>query len=396
MTEAQKLQIREVELREKRMNLEQVTERTEAQNTELETVEREHRELLPKLSKALKDVPDATPIIAANDGAGREYRELLSKADLADMVGSIGQRRPVTGAGAELQQHHGLASNMIALDQLRSEPARELRGVTEAATNTENNQAPIVQPVFASGDAAFLGVSMPTVEAGDAVYPVLSNRPSVRGPHADSTDAVESDGTWTADLLAPERIQASYIVRKTDLSRFPGMGEALRQALSAGLSEKLDAQFITQVIADTARVAQANANTFASYIANLLHGRIDGRFAMTESDIRLLLGTATYGDIAATYRAAESAETALTHIKNAGVMCRVSSHIPAAAGMKQDAIIRRGMLQDAVIPIWQGIEILEDVYTGRGKGEIEISALLQVNWKVTRVAGFIRHATYHN
>ena len=108
MTEAQKLQIREVELREKRMNLEQVTERTEAQNTELETVEREHRELLPKLSKALKDVPDATPIIAANDGAGREYRELLSKADLADMVGSIGQRRPVTGAGAELQQHfHG-------------------------------------------------------------------------------------------------------------------------------------------------------------------------------------------------------------------------------------------------------------------------------------------------
>ena len=391
MTEAQKLQIREVELRDKRMTLEQVTERTDAQNTELETTEREHREVLPKLAKALKDVPDATPIIAATDSEGREYRELLGKADLADMVGSIGQRRAVTGAGAELQQHHKLAPTMIALDQLRGEPVRELRGVTAAAANTESNQAPIEQPVFASGDAAFLGVSMPTVAQGDAVYPVLSARPVVRGPHADSTDAVESDGSWTADLLAPQRIQASYIVRKTDLSRFPGMSEGLRQALSAGLSEKLDAQFIAQVVTDTGQIARADADTFASYIENLLYKRIDGRYAMTESDIRLLLGTDTYSDLASTYRAAESAETALTHIKAAGVMCRVSPHIPDVAATKQDCVVRRGLRQDAVIPIWQGVDILEDVYTGRGKGEIEISAVMQCNWKVTRVAGFIRH-----
>ena len=40
-------------------------------------------------------------------------------------------------------------------------------------------------PIFADGDAAFLNVDQVTVPNGDAVFPVLTNRPTVGGPHAD-------------------------------------------------------------------------------------------------------------------------------------------------------------------------------------------------------------------
>ena len=290
----------------------------------------------------------------------------------------------------------GLRGNMVALDQLQGPAPLEVRGTTGAPTNTESTQTPIVQPVFATGDAAFLGVSMPTVPAGDAVFPVLSNRPTVRGPHTDSTDATESDGTWTADLLAPSRLQASYIFLRSDAARFPGMAEALRQALSSGLSEAVDAQAIAQIVTDVARVDQATPDTYATYIANLVNKRIDGRYAMTEADIRLLLGSATYADLAATYRANENADTPLRYFRENNVAYRVSPHIPAVAATQQDAIVRRGMRQDAVAPMWQGVEILEDPYTGSGKGEIEITAVLLAAFKVTRTAGFTRQQTDHS
>ena len=67
-----------------------------------------------------------------------------------------------------------------------------------------------------------------------------STRPDVGGPHSDSSDVPETDSTFDADLLAPERIQASSMYRRVDAARFPGMDAALRMALNAGLEEKLD------------------------------------------------------------------------------------------------------------------------------------------------------------
>ena len=67
-------------------------------------------------------------------------------------------------------------------------------GVTEAET---------LQPVFASGTAAFLGVAMPTVPVGVRSYPVLTTRPTVAGPHTDSTTAAETTGAFTANELSP-------------------------------------------------------------------------------------------------------------------------------------------------------------------------------------------------
>ena len=68
----------------------------------------------------------------------------------------------------------------------------------------------MITPVFASGDGAFLGIERPTVPVGDGSFPVLSTLPSVKGPFTDSTEAGQTDATFVANSLAPERLQASF------------------------------------------------------------------------------------------------------------------------------------------------------------------------------------------
>ena len=40
---------------------------------------------------------------------------------------------------------------------------------------------------------------------------------------------------------------------------------------------------------------------------------------------------------------------------------RVSAHVPAVSGDKQNAIVRLGMHSDYVAPIWEGITIIPDL-----------------------------------
>ena len=72
--------------------------------------------------------------------------------------------------------------------------------------------------------------------------------------------------------------------------------------------------------------------------------------------------------------------------KTGGV--RVSPHVPVADQNKQNSVIRLGSRRDMVQPVWAGVTIIVDEVTLSGKGEIEITAVLLMNTKILRVAGF--------
>ena len=132
---------------------------------------------------------------------------------------------------------------------------------------------------------------------GDAVYPVLTSRPTVGGPHSDSTDVGETTGGYTADLLAPERIQASFIYKRVDALRFPAMDPSLRMALNGGLEEKLDYEVIagTDGLLTGANLPNNNVaavTTFADYISRFGYARVDGRYAAELGDLRTVAGAA--------------------------------------------------------------------------------------------------------
>ena len=392
MTNSQRLTIRASEIREKLNELSQVDELSTEQRSELDKLSKEYSDVEAKL-RASTIAESAAELRAVTDNEGTELRVLLEGASLGAWFEAVIEGRSLEGREAELGQHFKLPANSFPVEMLR-EPV-EVRAVTPAPSDAGRTQRPIVQPVFAGGDAAFLGIPMPTVPVGDQVFPVLTSRPTVGGPHTDSTSVDETTGAFSADVLQPSRFQASFFWRRTDAARFAGLGESLRRALNSGLAEALDSKIIGQVETDVTRKDASAADTFATYRSRLVYGAIDGRWASREGDIRLLVGGDTLGAMAGKYRGNTADDSAADSLRRISGGLKVSAHIAATAAHKRDVIVRVGSRQDAVAPIWRGVSLIPDEVTKAKSGEIVVTAVMLAAYKVTRTSGFARVQVQH-
>ena len=354
--------------------------------------------LVPKLRDSAKARSDHAAIMDEFDGLERqlraaEQRESLefsgtaTRGDVGRILDAVIDGREVDGLERELQTERGLASNQIPIEMLRA--------ATPAPADVGSSEQPVVQPVFAQGDMAFLRIPQRTVPVGDAVFPILTTRPTVGGPHTDSTEVAETDGVFSADVLKPGRLQAAFSWRHTDAARFRGMDSALRSALNAALSEAIDKEMIDQIVTDVARTDAAAQNTYATYRSALVYNLIDGRFATGERDLRVLVGNATLTHAASKYRTNSSDEDAATALRSLTSGVRVSPHIAAVAASKQDTIVRRGGRADAVAALWQGVTLIPDRVTRAKEGEVRLTALLLAAFKVMRDDGFARVQVQH-
>ena len=391
MTPAQTIQLKLSTCRQRLNELLQVETRSAEEQTEMEALTAEVSAKEPELRAALAAEDDKQEVLVEGDAETRELQRLTGRANAGSIIQAVTEKRNCQGAELELQQAHGLAENQIPLDMLRVE--QRAAGVTTAPTNVGTSQAEIVQPVFSNGAGAYLGITRPTVAAGDAVYPVLATRPDVGGPHSDSSDVPETDSTFNADLLAPERIQASSMYRRVDAARFPNMDSALRMALNSGLEEKLDYEVLrgTEGLLTGSKLSNHNKTgetTHAQYLSQFCFGRVDGRYAAEQSDIKVLMGSGSYAHAGSTYQSTPhlSALDALM----AKIPVRVSAHVPAVASTKQNNVVRLGMRSDYVQPMWMGVTIIVDEISGSGKGEIEVTAVLLTNTKILRSGGFYK------
>ena len=140
-----------------------------------------------------------------------------------------------------------MGSSMIphdAIEVRQASPVIERRGVTPSPSDVGAIQHPIIPGVYAAGAAAFLGISMPSVGVGEAVYTVLSTGATPGTPAKDG-DQAESDGVFSPFVMSPGRVQASFIFRREDAAVLAGMEESLRANLSGALTEALDKQVIS-------------------------------------------------------------------------------------------------------------------------------------------------------
>ena len=113
---------------------------------------------------------------AEGTAESREYRALIDRAELGAIFAATIEHRNTDGAEAELQTHHNIAANQIPLGLMRVEH----RAVSPAPTNTGVSEQPVIAAVFANSVASFLGVDQPTVPSGDAIFPVITSRASVK------------------------------------------------------------------------------------------------------------------------------------------------------------------------------------------------------------------------
>ena len=275
----------------------------------------------------------------------------------------------------------------------------EKRAVTPAPGDVGQTQNAIEGYVFPNSVAAFLGIPSPVVPVGDATFPVLTSDPAPGTP-AENAAQAETTGAFSADVLTPGRIQASFFWSREDAARMAGMGDALRDALQGGISDKLDQQIINgsngllngTVLGNHAR---GGASDYASYVADLLYARVDGRYAADLADIRVVMGSATFGN-AATKLPANGEENALARIRNDSSGVRVSAHVPAVAGSKQNAVVRLGQRRDYVAPVWGAVTLIPDEITKAADGQIVLTAVLLHAVKLLRAGGFYKQETNHS
>ena len=405
MTPIQTLEIRAGEIRKRLSELGGMADLTDETRSELDKLKVEYADNDSRRA-ALTMAGDAPKThVETRSAEGREFRGMLDRANMGDIFDAALNKRSIEGASAELQKHYGLDVNQIPLAMLvKNWPDNdnlETRAATPAPGNVGEILHSIVPYVFPQSAASFLGVSMPTVPVGQAVFPVLTKELDVRTP-AENADADETTGTFSADVLSPARIQASFFYSREDRAKFAGMDAALRENLTEGLSAGLD----KQILAGTAGLFtgtnlpdndQTTNDTWESYLNNLCWNQIDGRYAAIPSDLSMVVGAATLKDLGQTYRNASVDRSALDRLMELTSGVRVSAYVPAPATNRQDAVIKRGMSMTAVAPIWEGISLIPDEVTKAKQGQLVITGVMLFAMKVLRTAGgLVKQGTDHS
>ena len=405
MTPIQTLEMRAGEIRRRLSDIGSMAELTDETRSELDKLKLEYSDNDSR--RAALTIAGDAPVthIETRSAEGREFRALVNKGNVGEIFDAALGKRSVDGASAELQKHYGLDPNQVPLALLvRSWPDAdklETRAVTPAPGNVGQDQQSIVPYVFPQGAATFLGISTPTVGVGEQTYPVLTSELSVGTP-AENNEQAETTGAFSADVLSPARIQASFFYSREDRARFAGMDSALRENLSDGLSDGLDKQILAGTNGlftgtNLPNNNQSTDDTFDTYLTNLCWNQIDGRYAAMASDLSLVVGAATLKDLGQTYRNTSVDRSALDRLMELTSGVRVSAHVPGPATNRQNAVIRRGMSMAAVAPVWEGITIIPDEVTKAKSGQIVVTAVMLFAMKVLRTgAGLVKQGTDHS
>ena len=387
MINSQKLALRLSELRQKLNELSAQDELTETEQDEMRSLSGAYPKLEERHRAAIisESTEEAAALDEDGDGEDRERRELRSRCKVGRYVTAALDGLPVQGAEAELSNAAG-CPGAVPLELFP-----ERRAVTPAPATTDENLAAIVPAIFDRSAASWLGIEMPTVPVGDAGYPVLSTS-LTGGVVAKSAEADEGAGAFSVTMASPRRISGAFRFTYEDSARLSGMERALRSNIASVLSDALDAQAVNgsgsgdgtvngllNILTDPTAPA-ANAETFARYISAAA-GHVDGLFAVDLGGVRQLVGVQTYGHMAGTFRANEDATTAEAWLMARTGGVRTSRRIAAPASNIQQAIVRRANPMGdrvAVMPVWEGLQMIRDPYTGARKGEVGLTALMLV------------------
>ena len=319
---------------------------------------------------------------------------MVDRASLGNIFQVAMEHRQTEGVERELQEHLGLHANQVPVDML------EHRAVTPAPAYVGQNQAAIIPGVFAQACAAYLGIDMPRVSVGDAVFPVLTTNADPGTP-AENANQAETTGAFSADVLSPARIQASFFHSREDRARFAGMDTALRENLSMALSDKLDAEVISggDGLLNGTNLADHDVTTetnFANYLKEFAYGRVDGKYAASTMDIRIVVGAGTYAHMGSVYRANSVDRNVVDRLMDVTSGIKVSAHVPAVTNAnRQDGIVRLGMRRDMVAPVWEGITLIPDEVTKAAHGQVVVTAVMLYSVKILRAAGFHKQQTQH-
>lgn len=352
--------------------------------------------------------PAIQKVIAADDKLISQLRNysdeeappksLMERVELRNYLNAYSQGLHIDGAEREMNQGLGLDS----VSQVPWQAIAPLEERTDDATAVTiadwgKNINAILPRIFERTDAGFLGIATPAVPAGTTVYPVMTGGTTASMKAANA--AVEADvATFTHESVTPTRLSARYLF---NLEGLAAMGNLLETTLRSDLRQVMGDQFdeqlingdgtspnISGVLAElTDAAAVGSESTWQNY-RDVATENLDGKMARTESDIRILLGLATWKHARSKLNTNQD-QDGIQAMTSLGASVQNSSRIPAKDGTTND---QKAILtfepSAAVAPVWQGLTIIRDPYTNAHKAQVALTAHMLFGFVFKRKDGW--------
>lgn len=420
MTALQRLQLRASEVRQRLNELANHDgELTAEQRQEVDTLTAEYRE---------NETRQRAASVASDDAGESTDRETVGdRVQVGAYLRAAVEGTPVGGAEAEFQAASGLAqgSHVVPWEAIRQRQAAddgELRERADAVTaapaagNRAADQQETLMRVFPASVSEFMRVRMPMVPTGESVYPVLTGGAAPATLNASQrVDAVAA--AFDVSRLSPQRLTAHYRFRREDAASFAMLEGTLREDLSMAMSDAMDRIIVRGQASSTTHAAlpglldaaesltapgdPAAVTTWKEAI-QLITDRVDGRYAATARDVRLMIGAdvaGTYGYLSTLFAPADmatnGAPSAAEYLRMLTAdQVRVSGHVEVAGGTGQvriqGAVAQRGMASPAVAPVWEGVTLVRDEVTAASSGEVIVTMIALWSFAVVRADQFAR------
>ena len=393
------LEIRLSEIREALNRLLHTSDRTDEQTAEMAVLSTEALQKEPeyRAAKVADDLLTKTTTITA-DPEVRERLALQGQARFGRFLASAISGRALDGAEAEYRSAVGVGDG-IPLDLFEQDRPRALEYRADAATvapaTAQGENVAALQPfVFSESIAPRLGIDMPTVPSGShteaRISVALTAAPKAKGVVQDSTAA-----TIIGVTAAPRRIATRLTTQIEDVASFGNdtYETSLRENARSVLGDAYDAQVITGtgvapiveglISQLTDPATPTDIATWDLIVAAAASG-IDGKWASTLRDIRLVVNPATYKLSAATFRGTDGDMSAASHLTAQLGSFSTNSRMPAkVSNVARGIIFRAGRpgIRTAVHPTW-GEVVVDDIYTDAAKGQRHFTISVMVGSKV--------------
>ena len=409
MKTRQEIEIRMSEIREA-LNAEDQPDNADALKTEYRSLEKEFRDVVKAEQEAqAQQRANGNP---ADDGTGEgaEFRALMDRIEIRNYLVPAAAGNHLGGAEAELNQALKIGdSGSVTLpwEVLLPEDRTEDRATehrADAATDLAADIGPRVQQsivgrVFADSSAAYLGVALPTVGVGEQQF--VSLTAGVTAAQKAKAAAVDAEAaTFTPKALTPIRLTARYLFSIEDAARLRGMESALRNDLRAAMRDQLDKQVISgdgdapnvsgflAAAAKGGLAAEADPGNAIAFggVTSLFADQVDGLYAKTVNDVRMLIGEKSYQTIIGLQ---SNGIFIADRFRN---QFQVSANTPDAANSIEEGIAFKTARPtgNAVAPVWQGVSLIRDPYSGAASGQIALTAVMLWNFAILRAAAYDR------
>lgn len=283
--------------------------------------------------------------------------------------------------------------------------APEIRLAGDAATTIATDmqgriQNAIVQRVFTISSTAYMGIMVQPVPTGDVMWPVLTGGVSPAFTAAGTAKAAEA-ATFSVKILSPQDLTAAYNFYLKDLARVRGYETALRSDLRMAMANQLDHSIINggaspnldggliHALTERRSGATTGAADWPRWAA-MYAGAVDGLYAYSGRDLRLLIAPDAYANAEALVQS-NTAVTAMEQLERRTGGVRVSANMPPVAS--DDTIIliaKTGQgATNAVAAVWNvGINLIRDVISEADKRQARITAVGFYDCDLLRPAGF--------